>query len=286
MPAKIALKTVLLTALAMIAFAGNSLLCRAALREDLIDPWTFTAVRLASGAVALLLIVSLRMPTAWRSGSWGSAVALFGYAAAFSYAYVSLSTATGALLLFGAVQITMIGSAIVAGERLSVIQIAGAALALVGTAFLLLPGVSAPSFTGALMMIAAGVAWGAYSLRGKGAGKPVLVTGGNFLRSLPLCVILVIPLSASGAAQASTAGVVLAIASGALASGVGYAIWYFALPGLQSTQAAIVQLSVPLLAAIGGLILLEEPLSLRLILAGCAILGGIFLVLYSRRLSR
>lgn len=282
MPNPVKLRTVALTALAMIAFAGNSLLCRAALRDGLIDPATFTAIRLASGAMALLLIVSLRSP-AWRAGTWGSAAALFAYAAAFSYAYVSLSTATGALLLFGAVQITMIGYGIFRGERLSISQSTGGLLAAAGVGYLLLPGLSAPHLPSALLMLSAGVAWGIYSLRGKGAGMPVMVTAGNFLKSLPLCLLLLIPAFMSEPSVESPAGVALAVASGALASGMGYAIWYFALPGLQATQAAIVQLSVPLLAGVAGLVILDEPLSMRLLLAGGAILGGIFLVLWSRR---
>lgn len=275
------LRTAALTALAMLAFAGNSLLCRLALREPGADPASFTVLRLVSGAVVLWLLVHLRRGRGAGSGNWGSALALFAYAAGFSFAYVSLSAATGALLLFGAVQFTMVGHGLWRGERLARLQWLGLVLAGAGLVGLLLPGLSAPPLTGSLMMVGAGAAWGIYSLRGKAAGDPTRVTAGNFLRAAPMAVLLGLlvpqPLVLGGA------GAGYAVASGALASGIGYAIWYAALPGLRATSAATVQLSVPVLAALGGIALLAEPPSLRLVLAAVAILGGIALVILEKR---
>ncbi|WP_324780975.1 DMT family transporter [Thiobacillus sedimenti] len=282
-PRRAALPTarlVALTALAMLAFAGNSLLGRVALKHTGIDPASFTTVRLASGALVLWLLVRVRGTAAGR-GDWASALALFAYAAAFSFAYVSLPAATGALLLFGAVQATMIGHGIRAGERLRGAQIVGFALALAGLVGLLLPGLSAPPLRGALFMLGAGLAWGVYSLRGRGAGDPTRITAGNFLRAALLAAALSALLA--GSARLDTAGVGYAIASGALASGMGYAIWYAVLPALKSTQAAIVQLSVPVIAALGGIVFLGEALTLRLALASAAILGGIALFILEKR---
>lgn len=274
------LRTWCLTALAMLAFAANSLLCRLALRHTGIDPGSFTTIRLVSGALVLWLIVASRGGGRPMAGSWVSATALFAYAAGFSYAYVDLSAGTGALLLFGAVQATMIGYGLRSGERLVVRQIAGLACALAGLAGLLLPGLSAPPLGGALLMLGAGVAWGVYSLRAKGAGDPIRVTAGNFLRAVPLAVALGVAML--GWATIDLSGAAYAIASGAVASGLGYAVWYTALGGLDATRAASVQLSVPVIAALGGIVVLGEPLSLRLVLASVAILGGIALVI-SRR---
>lgn len=271
-------RVVLLTTVAMVAFAGNSLLCRAALRDTDIDAASFTSVRLVSGALTLWLLLALRgnrKPLA--SGSWGSAVALFAYAAAFSFAYGGLSAAMGALLLFGAVQATMIGIGIWRGDRPGVLQWSGFVVAFSGLVGLLLPGLSAPPVSSALLMILAGMAWGVYSLRAKGAGEPTAVTTGNFIRSVPLALLLSVVML--NQAETDTAGLVYAVLSGALASGMGYAIWYMALPLLQATSAATVQLSVPVIAAVGGVLLLGEPLTLRLMVAGAAILGGIALVI-------
>jgi drug/metabolite transporter (DMT)-like permease len=267
-----------LTTLAMLAFAGNSLLCRAALKQTGIDASSFTVIRLISGALVLWLLVRLRssISTSTGQGNWGSALALFAYAAGFSFAYLSLSAATGALLLFGAVQATMIGVGLWRGERLRRRQIVGLGLALGGLYGLLLPGLSAPPLLGALLMLGAGAAWGVYSLRGKGAGDPTHVTAGNFARAVPLA--LVMGLLTLNQATLDAAGMVYAVASGALTSGIGYAIWYSALPGLKATQAATIQLSVPVIAALGGIALLGEPLTLRLVLVAIAILGGIALV--------
>lgn len=272
------LRLFMLTTLAMLAFAGNSLLCRLALKHTGIDASSFTIIRLISGALALWLLVRLRPGTADGRGSWASALALFVYAAGFSFAYVSLPAATGALLLFGAVQATMIGVGLWRGERLRGGQLIGLMLALAGLVGLLLPGLSAPPLLGALLMLGAGVAWGVYSLRGKGAGDPTRVTAGNFARTLPLAAVL--GLLSLSHITLDVAGMAYAVASGALSSGMGYAIWYTALPGLKATQAATIQLSVPVLAATGGIVLLGEPLTLRLVLASLAILGGIALVIH------
>ncbi len=275
------LRTFSLTLFALAAFAGNSLLCRAALRDTGIDAASFTAVRIVAGAAALWVIVRLRHGTFDGSGSWASAGALFVYAAGFSFAYLSLTAATGALLLFGAVQVTMIGIGLMRGERLHPGQWIGVALAATGLLGLLLPGLSAPPLTGALLMIVAGVAWGVYSLRGRAGGDPTVVTAGNFLRAcLPAAALAVALLPW---ATIDAPGVALALLSGALTSGIGYAIWYAALPGLSPTRAASVQLSVPVLTALAGVLLLAEPLSLRLLVASAAVLGGIALVIAVRR---
>lgn len=274
-------RTLLLTALAMLAFAGNSLLCRLALKYTTIDPASFTAIRLISGAMVLWLIARGRGLTLAGAGNWPSALALFAYAAGFSFAYVTLPAGSGALLLFGAVQATMLGYGIASGERLRGAQTLGLVLALVGLVGLLLPGLSAPPLQGALLMLVAGIAWGVYSLRGRRAGNPTATTAGNFLRSVPFAAAL--SLIALPLAKLDPAGIGYALASGALASGVGYAIWYTALPGLLATHAATVQLSVPVIAAIGGILFLGEALTLRLGLCSAAILGGIALVILRKR---
>ncbi len=267
----------LLTALAMLAFAGNSLLCRIALDRTGMDPASFTTVRLASGALVLWCLVRTRGPTDRQSGNWGSALALFAYAAAFSHAYLKLTAATGALLLFGAVQVTMIGYGLASGERLSWPQRLGVGTAVAGLVGLLLPGLSAPPLNAALWMLIAGVAWGVYSLRGRGAGDPVRVTAGNFMRAVPLALALNLLLRDQVAVSA--VGGACAIASGALASGLGYAVWYRVLPQLRASAAATVQLCVPLLTAVGGVLLLGELPGARLGVAAMAILGGVALVL-------
>ncbi len=274
-------RLVVLTVLAMVAFAGNSLLCRVALKNTGIDAASFTAVRLISGALTLWLLVRVRRGVQSGQGNWASALALFCYAAGFSFAYVSLPASTGALLLFGAVQATMIGYGLWSGESLHKGQVAGLALALAGLVGLLLPGLSAPPLSGSLLMLAAGVAWGIYSLRGKGAGDPTRVTAGNFLRAAPMAAVLGAVMLPHASLDA--AGVGFALASGALTSGLGYAIWYSALPALKATQASIVQLSVPVLAALGGVAFLGESITLRLALAAVAILGGIALFILDRR---
>jgi drug/metabolite transporter (DMT)-like permease len=275
-------RTIALTSLAMIAFASNSLLCRAALKHTSIDAASFTTIRLISGAVMLSLVARMRRGTSIGGGNWLSAFALFAYAAGFSFAYVSLPAATGALLLFGAVQATMIGHGVWVGERLRRLQLVGLMLACGGLVGLLLPGLSRPPLYGAVLMLGAGVAWGVYSLRGKGAGDPTKVTAGNFLRAVPIAAALSV-LMLKGALD--IAGFWYAVASGALASGIGYAVWYTALPALKAAKAATVQLSVPVIAALGGIVFLGEPITLRLVLASAAILGGIALVILEKQLD-
>ena len=268
----------------MTAFAGNSLFCRLALRHTGIDAASFTSFRLVSAALTLWLIVAVSRKADGIAGNWPSAAALFVYAACFSFAYVSLPAATGALLLYGAVQTSMIGFGIWKGERLHGAQLAGFALALGGLTGMLLPGLSAPPLFGSVLMLIAGVAWGVYSLRGRGASDPVLVTAGNFLRTIPFTLGL--SLLTLGRQSFDTPGIVYAILSGALASGIGYTVWYHALPQLKATKAAAVQLSVPVLAALGGVIFLSEPISLRVILASIAILAGIALVVLEKKRAK
>ena len=274
-------RLVFLVVLAMIAFAANSLLCRAALRDTGIDPASFTTIRIASGAAVLWVIARMRGGTMTSAGSWSSAAALFGYAAAFSFAYTQLSAAMGALILFCAVQVSMIGWGLWRGERIGARQAAGLCLAIGGLVGLLWPGLSAPPPGSAALMLAAGIAWGIYSLRGRRSGDPTIATAGNFMRAVPFAVAL--SLFTLGGAKADTAGVLYAIASGALASGLGYAIWYTALPGLTSTKAATIQLSVPVIAAAAAVVLLGEAITLRLLLGSAAILGGIALVVVAKR---
>jgi drug/metabolite transporter (DMT)-like permease len=269
----------ILTLLAMIAFAGNSLLCRAALKQSSIDAASFTFVRVFSGAAALWVIMKMR--PAWKeAGNWSSALALFAYAAAFSFAYNSLSAGTGALLLFGAVQATMILWGFRRGERLHTIQIVGLVVAVTGLVVLLLPGLSAPPLSGSILMLGSGVAWGIYSLRGKMEKNPVGSTAGNFLRAVPLAAIVSVMFLPW--ARLDRAGIAYAIISGAIASGLGYVIWYTALSGLKAASAATVQLSVPVLAATGGILLLGEPITFRYLIASIAVLGGIALVIIEK----
>jgi drug/metabolite transporter (DMT)-like permease len=305
----------------MIAFASNSLLCRAALKQTHIDAASFTFIRIFSGAVALWLLMNIRSrmivdrtatalvdgsetrvgvpsPSSspkrrgdpfslrekvrmrffdWKdNGNWTSALALFTYAAAFSFAYVDLSAGTGALLLFGAVQATMILWGLHKGERLDAIQIVGLVVAVTGLVLLVLPGLSAPPLIGSILMLGAGVAWGVYSLHGKGVQNPASVTAGNFIRAIPFSIVVWIFFLPW--AHVDLAGVGYAIISGAIASGVGYVIWYRALPSMKAASAATVQLSVPVLAATGGILLLGESITLRYVLASVAVLGGIALV--------
>ncbi len=274
---------VMLCIAALCGFAANSLLCRAALGALAIDAASFTAIRLAAGAAVLAI---LARGGARGTGSWASGGALFLYAAAFSFAYLRLTTATGALILFGLVQITMIGSGVARGERPRAIEWLGIAVALGGLVALTLPGLAAPDPLGAVLMAIAGVSWGIYSVRGRAAIHPLAVTADNFARSLPLAAVLVIAAIATGGARGERIaldGVLLAAASGALASGVGYSLWYAVLPQLTATRAAIVQLSVPVVAASGGALFLAEPLTVRFAVCSAAILGGVALSALSRR---
>lgn len=270
----------IMTSIAMIAFAGNSLLCRVALSTTGTDAASFTTIRIVSGAVTLFVLIVLGRRSWSLGGSWLSAMALFGYAAGFSFAYLSLSAATGALLLFGAVQCTMIGYGLIRGERMSLVQTAGVLVAVAGLVGLLLPGLSAPPIFGAVLMLGAGVSWGIYSLRGRGVVDATRDTAGNFVRAVPFAILGSIVFLRSAEIDPSGAG--LAVASGALASGLGYAIWYSVLPSLKATSAATVQLTVPALAAAGGVIFLNEPVTLRLGIASAAILGGVAIYIFNK----
>jgi drug/metabolite transporter (DMT)-like permease len=270
------------TTLAMIAFAANSVICRIALREGAIDAASFSSIRLVSGTLMLLLIAPQTEKRALAgSGSWTSAAALFLYAVPFSFAYTTLSAATGALILFGCVQATMMIAALRTGERPHAAQWVGMILALAGLVYLVWPGLAAPPLRGAALMAVAGFGWGVYSLRGRGAARPLAETTSNFLRSVPL----VLAVSAIGlpGLHAVPKGIVLAALSGAVASGLGYVAWYAALGGLTATRAAIVQLAVPILAAVGGVLFLAEAISARLVLAAVMVLGGIALALNRSR---
>ena len=275
------LRTALLTFFAMLAFASNSLLCRVALTETSIDAASFTSLRLASGALILLVILRLRRVGVTSGGSWPMAAMLSAYAVFFSFAYRDLTAATGALLLFGGVQLTMMGYGLWAGERLRGAKLLGVVVAVAGLIGLLLPGLAAPPPHAALLMLAAGAAWGVYSLLGRGAGDPIAATGGNFLRAVPFAALLA--LAATGHESVDRMGVLYAVVSGAVTSGLGYVLWYAALPGLRATSAATIQLSVPAIAAIGGAVLLAEPITARLLLASVAILGGIALTIHKKK---
>ena len=285
----------------MIAFASNSLLCRAALRDTGIDAASFTFIRIFSGAIALWLIVAARSSfsspvtnaslfrthSSLACGNWPSAFALFAYAAAFSFAYNTLSAGTGALLLFGAVQATMILWGFHKGERFDALQIIGFAVAMAGLIVLVFPGLSAPPLVGSVLMLMAGLAWGVYSLRGKVKGQSgadrdaIAATTGNFVRAVPFAAIV----SAIAVRQThlDSLGVSYALVSGAITSGLGYVIWYSVLPQIKATSAAVVQLSAPVLVATGGILLLSEPVTFRYVIASISILGGIFLVIVERR---
>lgn len=276
-------KTILLTVLALTAFAANSVFCRMALGGQTIDAAGFTIIRLVSGALTLgliLLFVRRGNVTASR-GSWSAGLMLFAYAVAFSYAYITLDTGTGALILFGSVQITMIAISLFRGNRLHLSEWTGVSVAFGGFIYLVLPGVSAPSASGFALMTLSGIAWGIYTLIGRGSASPLSDTTYNFLRTLPLAAALM--LITMSQIELSGPGVVLAMLSGAIASGMGYSIWYLALPALSATQAAVVQLSVPVIAALGGVLFMAETVSSRLMISSVFILGGILLVVLGRR---
>jgi drug/metabolite transporter (DMT)-like permease len=277
---------VVLVAFTLIAFAANSLLCRMALDGNLIDPVSFMTIRLVSGALVLIPISRLvAEPTAVEKtrGSWCSGFALFAYAAAFSLAYISLKTGTGALILFGSVQVTMIGAAIKSGEKLGPAQWVGLSAAMGGLVFLVLPGLTAPDPIGALLMCVAGIAWGVYSIRGKGVSAPVAMTAANFSRAAPMGILVCVLALPWVQMHLQPMGVLLAVMSGAITSGIGYTLWYKSLPRLSTTQASVVQLMVPVIAAVGGITFLSEHVTGRLIAASTLILGGVGLAITKRR---
>ncbi len=270
--------TFLLTTVALLAFAANSLLARAALADGAIDPASYTAIRMLSGALVLALLLVVRRRegvAAARPGSWASAIAILVYAFAFSLAYGRLGAATGAVILFAAVQGTMVAWGALRADRPTARELAGLALAFAALVWLLLPRLDAPDPVGSALMVTAGIAWGVYSLRGRGAGNPVEATAGNFVRAALLCLPLLAAPFLGGHAEGT--GIALAVASGAVTSGLGYVVWYRALPHLSTTQAAAVQLAVPVIAAFGGVALLGETLTARLVAASVGILGGLAL---------
>ena len=277
--------TVLLTLLAIIAFAANSVLCRLALGAGHIDAASFASVRVISGAIALAAIVFYRSNgRIERDANWRSALALFVYMVFFSFAYLSLGAGTGALILFAAVQLTMFIVALRSGEIFSPLSWLGLLLAFGGLVYLVSPGVTAPEPVGAVLMTIAGIAWGVYSLLGRQVADPTRATAWNFLLSVPL--VMITSLLFMQQFHATTTGVALAVISGVVASGIGYVIWYAALRGLATTSAATVQLSVPIIAAIGGVLLLAEGVTLRLGIASAATLGGVAIVLLQRRVKQ
>lgn len=275
--------TIITTGFTLIAFAANSLLCRMALGDDGIDPASFTAIRLTSGAAALFLLSRFsleRNKPEKTNGSWLSGLSLFVYAAAFSIAYRSLATGTGALILFGSVQLTMLGAALQSGDRLAPVQLAGLASAVVGLVYLMIPGLSAPDPMGALLMGTAGIAWGIYSVRGRGVSTPIFMTTGNFTRTVPMTCLLCAVAFPTIHLQAK--GIFLALISGVVTSGLGYVLWYKALRRLTTTQASVLQLLVPVLAAFGGILFLSETVTARLIAASVFVLGGVAMAAVKR----
>ncbi|MGB3385205.1 MAG: DMT family transporter [Marinomonas sp.] len=291
------LKLTFSTFLALVAFAANSILCRLALVQDdsgaLIDPTSFTLVRLVSGALMLLILCLLyrdnrdtaeapsRLKQVWQSGSWSSATALFIYALGFSYAYVSLATGVGALILFGAVQITLILLSFINGHRMKWLEWLGLAVAFSGFVYLVLPTLSTPSAVGFVLMAFAGMAWGIYTWHGKKVSKALFATTSNFIRTLPLLLIALVFVGFQ--LDITLKGFWLAVASGALMSGMGYAIWYAVLAHMSASVAAVLQLLVPILATLGGVIFANEAVTLHLILASTAVLGGVLIVLIGKR---
>ncbi len=280
------MKTFSYTVFALVAFAFNSILCRLALGAEAIDAASFTLIRLISGAVTLVAISLFfdRKESNEKRGNWFSAFFLFAYAVCFSFAYVNLTTGTGALVLFGSVQATMIFVALLKGERPKILEWLGLIFALGGLIYLVFPGLSSPPFFSSALMAIAGIAWGFYTLRGKGSTNPLADTTGNFVRAVPMVILLSLPFIYQ--IHLSPRGILLAVLSGAIASGIGYSVWYAALKFHTATRAAILQLSVPALAATGGVIFLAETVSLRLILATVLILGGISLAILGRKYGK
>ncbi len=275
------LKIFILTGLALIAFAANSVLARLALGNETIDASSFTVIRLLSGSLVLLIIITISRNTGSPGkGSWPASFMLFLYAITFSYAYIVLDTGTGALILFGAVQITMILLSFISGTRLHYTEWVGVLVAFTGFVYLILPGVTTPSVFGFLLMTIAGIAWGGYTLRGRGSKNPLRDTASNFIRTTPLVIILAI--ATINNSHYTAEGILLALLSGGLTSGIGYTLWYIALGGLSVTQAAVLQLSVPVIAAVGGVIFVSEAITSRLTISSIMVLGGILMVILGR----
>ncbi|GAA3917782.1 DMT family transporter [Litoribacillus peritrichatus] len=282
------MKTMLFTIFSLIAFAGNSVLCRLALAENEIDAGSFTVIRLISGTVMLCLCIVLanrsaglrQIPT---QGSWTGSALLFVYALSFSYAYITLDTGTGALILFGAVQIFMVLFHTVTGHRILRLELLGMVCAMSGFVYLMLPDASSPSLNGFLLMLISGLAWAGYTLKGRNSSEPLQDTAGNFFRTIPFVLLLL--MFSMEYAEFTIKGVVLAVLSGALASGLGYAVWYRALEHLGVLQAAVLQLLVPVIAAIGGVLFADEAITLRLTYASVLVLGGIVLVIVARKVD-
>lgn len=276
-------KTIFYTGLALLAFAANSVLCRLALGAGAIDASSFTVIRLLSGVITLLVIIKManhKTSSPIQKGSWFASLMLFLYATAFSFAYITLDTATGALILFGSVQITMVLLSLISGSRLHITEWLGVLIAFAGFVYLMFPEMTTPSVSGFLLMTMAGIAWGGYTLKGRGTNNPLMDTGYNFFRTIPLVLILLVITVKN--ANYSSEGILLAVLSGGIASGMGYTVWYLALRGLTATQSAVVQLLVPVIAALGGVIFISEKITLRLIFSASIILGGIFLVILGR----
>lgn len=275
------LNTILFTGIALIAFAANSVLCRLALGEHTIDAASFSIIRLLSGAIVLsVLLLFKHKKQSHSNNSWLASSMLFLYAVTFSFAYITLDTGTGALILFGSVQITLIFLALMSGTKLLFVEWTGVSIAFAGFVYLILPGVSTPSLLGFTLMTIAGIAWGIYTLKGKSSANPLADTAINFVRTIPFLILLA--LFTFQNALLSKEGIVLAILSGTIASGIGYSIWYMALAGLSTTQAAVVQLLVPVIAALGGVLFVSEAITLRLFFSATMVLGGIFLVVVGR----
>jgi drug/metabolite transporter (DMT)-like permease len=280
------LETSLLTVLALIAFAANSVLCRLALGNEAIDASSFTVIRLLSGAITLFVILRVKGSIkgnnkgASSKGSWTAGLMLFLYAITFSYAYLSVDTGTGALILFGSVQITMIMLSLISGTRLHLIEWSGVIIAFTGFIYLILPDITTPSVNGFILMTVSGMSWGIYTLKGRGSKNPLMDTTYNFLRTIPLVVLLAIFTLQN--MSFSFEGIIFALVSGAITSGVGYTIWYIALGGLSSTQAAVLQLSVPVIAAIGGVVFVSEEITIRLIISATIVLSGILMVVLGK----
>ncbi len=277
------MKPTFYTIFALVCFALNSILCRLALKTDEIDAPAFTVIRIVSGAVTLFVICSVfgKKDAPKDQGNWLSAVFLFAYAICFSFAYLSLTTATGALVLFGSVQLTMMIFALVKGERPRILEWLGLILAFGGLVYLVFPGLESPPVFSAILMISAGISWGFYTLRGRGSTNPLADTAGNFLRAVPFAILVTLPFLTQ--IHLSPKGIILAVLSGAIASGIGYSVWYAALKSHTAARAAVLQLAVPAIAALGGVIFLAESVSMRLILASGLILGGIGLVIFGKK---